>query len=126
MKDMLVINPVPPAPQPTQGRGPAAAGGSINPPAGDEGGKNVPGLPPMEVPEMDLSKVVESLNDYLQSVKRDILFSVNDATGRTVITVLDSESKEVIREIPPESVQALAAHLHDQGMLDSFGVTEEA
>jgi flagellar protein FlaG len=124
MKDMLVISPLPPASQPGPAL-PPARGGSAAPPQEGQSGKQVPEVPVMEMPEMDLSKVVEALNDHLQSVKRDILFSVNDTTGRTVITVLDSESKEVIREIPPESVQALAEHLHDQGMLDSVGLAEK-
>ncbi|OOG22903.1 flagellar biosynthesis protein FlaG [Thioalkalivibrio denitrificans] len=124
MKDMLVISPLPPAQQPGPAA-PAARGGSVAPPQEGQGGKQVPEVPAAEPPEIDLSKVVEALNDHLQSVKRDILFSVNDTTGRTVITVLDSESKEVIREIPPESVRALAEYLHDQGMLDSVGVTEK-
>jgi flagellar protein FlaG len=124
MKDVLVINPLPPAPPPGHAA-PAARGGSAAPPSDAQGGKPVPELKPAELPELDLSRVVQSLNDYLQSIKRDILFSVNQVTGRTVITVLDAESKEVIREIPPESVQALAEHLQDQGGFDSFGLAEK-
>lgn len=116
----------PPRPNAAQPAAPAAEGGTIRPSPGAEPGKDLPVRQPPEAPDPDLSGVVESLNDYLQSVRRDLRFSVDDATGRTVITVLHSDSKEVIREIPPESVQALAAYLRSEGFLDSFGVAEEA
>lgn len=133
MKDML-INPMPQAsvPAPAPARKPEAAatavatGGKTEPAPAAEAGKDLPVPSTPEMPELDLSGVVESLNDYMQSVRRDLRFSVDDFSGRTVITVLDSESQEVIRQIPPESVQALAEYLRDQGGLDSFGVAEKA
>ncbi len=129
MKDML-INPMPqasvPAPAPVRKPDTAAAGGKTEPPPAAVAGKDLPAPSAPEMPELDLSGVVESLNDYMQSVRRDLRFSVDDFSGRTVITVLDSESQEVIRQIPPESVQALAEYLRDQGGLDSFGVAEKA
>ncbi|WP_155999666.1 flagellar protein FlaG [Thioalkalivibrio sulfidiphilus] len=137
MKDML-INPMPQAsvPAPAPARKPeaaaqavaqaVAAGGKTEPPPAAAAGKDLPVPSAPEMPELDLSGVVESLNDYMQSVRRDLRFSVDDFSGRTVITVLDSESQEVIRQIPPESVQALAEYLRDQGGLDSFGVAEKA
>lgn len=54
--------------------------------------------------EKCLDEVVEQLNDYVQQIQRDLSFSVDEASGKTVVTVLDSGTKEVIRQIPSEEV----------------------
>jgi len=93
-----------------------------------EGGKTLPSsaLPGQDVSREDLAGVVESLNSYLQSVQRELRFSVDDVSGRTIITVMDRENQEVIRQIPPESMRTLADTLREDGGLDSFGVAEKA
>ena len=101
-------------------------GGRVEPQVRPEGGKELPSSQAPELPQQDLSGVVESLNSYLQTVQRDLQFSVDDASGRTVITVMDRENKEVIRQIPPESVLALADTLREGGELGSFGIAEKA
>lgn len=80
----------------------------------------------LRVEQQDLSGVVESLNDYLQSVERNLLFSVDENSGRTVITVMDRQTEEVIRQIPPETAVALAEYLRDEGGLESMGIVERA
>jgi flagellar protein FlaG len=50
---------------------------------------------------------VVKLNDYMQQEKRSLQFSVDAASGRTVITVTDVETKQVIRQIPPERILAI-------------------
>jgi flagellar protein FlaG len=66
----------------------------------------------------DVSKAVQKINDFVKVVRRDLEFSVDEATGRTVITVKDSETDEVIRQIPPEEVLSIAENLEDvQGLL---------
>ena len=52
----------------------------------------------------DLEAVVEKLNLASQSIGRDLHFEVNLDSGRSVILVMDRETGEVIREIPPEKV----------------------
>ena len=61
-----------------------------------------------------LSKAVDELSLHAQSISRDLEFSVDEELGRTVITVYDSKTEEVIRQIPSEEVIALARHLSDQ------------
>ncbi|WP_231364692.1 flagellar protein FlaG [Thioalkalivibrio sp. ALRh] len=82
------------------------------------------GLDPSESEGME--QVVESINAYLQSSKRALEFSVDDSSGRTVITVKDAEQDEVIRQIPPEAVVALIRHFQEQRGLDGTGVEEQA
>lgn len=103
-----------------------ASSGRVEPPMPVAGGNALPRREADEVQQRNLSSVVESLNDYAQSVKRDLQFSVDETSGRTVITVKDSETEEIIRQIPPESAVALASHLGSEGRLASFGLIEKA
>lgn len=105
---------------------PRASSGRVEPPVQVAGGRELPRREIAEVQEKDLSDVVRSLNDYAQSVKRDLHFSIDQASGRTVITVRDSDSEDVIRQIPPESALALASYLSSEGRLASFGLIEKA
>jgi flagellar protein FlaG len=75
--------------------------------------------------DQSVEQTVEQINDYFQSMGRDLNFKVDDESGRTIITVLDSETKEVIRQIPPEEVLQLAMHLQDLGGFDSTGLAEK-
>jgi len=59
----------------------------------------------------ELEKAVTQLNDIVQSVRRELHFSIDDNSGRTVITVLDQDTDEVIRQIPSEQVLSLAENI---------------
>ncbi len=62
-----------------------------------------------------LSAAVSKLNDYVQTVQRNLSFSVDKDTGKTVIKVLDSQTNEVIRQLPPDETLRLAAWLDKEG-----------
>ena len=51
---------------------------------------------------------VVQLNDYVQSIQRNLEFRVDEATNRTVVSVIDRDSQEVIRQIPSEVILKLA------------------
>ena len=61
-----------------------------------------------------VEQAVAKLNDYVQSLQRDLRFSVDDELGRAVVTVIDRQSQEVIRQIPNETALRLARNLNDQ------------
>jgi flagellar protein FlaG len=61
----------------------------------------------------ELSQAVSKLNDYVQNIKRTLSFSIAESTGRTIIQVYDSETDELIRQIPPEQTIQLAEKLDD-------------
>ena len=65
----------------------------------------------VELSQEALEKVVSQLNAYIQNTQRDVDFSVDDSTGRVVVRVIDSESEEVIRQIPSEEMLAISRHL---------------
>lgn len=58
-----------------------------------------------------VTQAVEKINEFIQVVQRDLRFSVDEATGRTVITVLDAETQEIIRQIPPEEALSIVENI---------------
>ena len=70
-----------------------------------------------------LEESVSQLNELVKSVQRDLQFSIDDYSGRTVITVLDSKTAEIIRQIPSDEVLALARNIQSmKGVLFSAEV----
>ncbi|MEN8259178.1 MAG: flagellar protein FlaG [Pseudomonadota bacterium] len=74
--------------------------------------------------EDSLSGVVKNLNDLVQVVHHELKFSLDDEADRMVVQVIDSETDEVIRQIPSDEILALVKHLAEsrQGGL----LTEQA
>jgi flagellar protein FlaG len=62
----------------------------------------------------NLQGAVSQINDYVQNLQRSLLFTVDEASGKDVVTVLDSETEEVIRQYPSEEVLAIARRLAEQ------------
>jgi flagellar protein FlaG len=58
-----------------------------------------------------VESVVSQISDFVQNFQRDLQFSVDKDSGRIVVKVLDSETKEVIRTIPPEETLRMAERL---------------
>jgi len=59
----------------------------------------------------DLDEVVKSLNSQVQNVQRNLQFSVDKATGKQVVTVTDSITDDVIRQLPSEEALELAKRM---------------
>ncbi len=66
----------------------------------------------------DIKQAVQDLNNYAQSLQRDLHFTIDEDSGETVVRVLDHTSGEVIRQIPSEELLAIARSLENaQGLL---------
>ena len=65
----------------------------------------------------DLDKVMESLNKYSGLGNFSIRFATDDQTGSLVVSVVDRETGEVLRQIPPDEILSLRSHL--QTVLES-------
>ncbi|WP_282338197.1 flagellar protein FlaG [Pseudomonas sp. PS02288] len=59
----------------------------------------------------ELDSAVASMQNYAQSIKRNLDFHLDDSSGRVVVQVVASDSGEVIRQIPSEEALELAANL---------------
>ncbi len=67
-----------------------------------------------------LDDAVTKLNDYVQTVQRDLQFEVNNDLGQTIVRVVDQETQEVIRQIPDEVALRLAENLQQDEPLTLF------
>jgi len=78
-------------------------------------GKGVPSQVSTPENKDEIAKAVEQLSSHVQTLNRDLQFSVEEelGMGRTVVKVLDSETKEVIRQIPSEEVIKIAKQLKE-------------
>lgn len=54
--------------------------------------------------ELDVVDAVQRVQDYVQTIERDLHFSIDEDSGRTIIKVIDPATDEVVRQIPPEEL----------------------
>lgn len=93
-----------------QNRGGQLTASSGNP--ASTGGQALPvQRSPQPVPQIDISQAVQQLDAFVQNGQRSLRFRVDATTGRTVITVVNENTQEVIRQIPPAEKLALARNL---------------
>lgn len=70
------------------------------------------------VSEQDkLKMAVQEIEKFVQSVKRNLEFSIDEPSGKVVVKVIASDSGEVVRQIPNEEVLKLANSLNDASSL---------
>jgi len=59
-------------------------------------------LPEVAVEKPDLEQLAQELNTASRSIGRDLRFQVDMERGNAVLQVIDSETGEIIRQIPQE------------------------
>jgi len=64
-------------------------------------------------PLVDPKKFAEDLKKLTDQTSVDIMFTVNEDSGDTIIKLVDKETKEVIKQIPPEYVVKLRENLKE-------------
>lgn len=65
-------------------------------------------------PQVDLTElknVVETINQFISNTQRSLNFSLESDTNKTIIKVVNTETDEVVRQIPSEEAIALAKAL---------------
>lgn len=60
-----------------------------------------------------VEQAVTSIQTFVQNIRRDLNFSLDDSSGRVVVKVTDSSSGEVIRQLPSEEALRLAESLEE-------------
>lgn len=58
-----------------------------------------------------VAQAAQQVRDFLQITRRDLEFSVDKESGRTIIRVLNAATGELVRQIPPDEVLAIAKRL---------------
>ncbi len=66
-----------------------------------------------------LEKMMEHLDEFVSSINKGLAFKLDEDTGRSIITVYEKRSGQVIRQIPEEEVLELAKQLsgHASGLV---------
>lgn len=81
----------------------------------------LPGQAVQAVEKIDIGTVkqaADQINALAQQFNRNLQFTVDDDTGINVVQVIDTETEEVIRQIPTEEILAIAKALDKlQGLL---------
>lgn len=74
--------------------------------------------PPKRVidPEQ-VSEAARRVEELFKTVRRNLEFRQDASSGRMIVSVVDAESGEVIRQIPPEQMVRMAAHLEQMNGL---------
>ena len=63
------------------------------------------------ISEKMFSGIIKEANKAIRIVNRELEFSVHEKTKDIIVRVIDAETKEVIREIPPEKILDLVANI---------------
>ena len=69
-----------------------------------------------------VKEAVQKLNDYVQTVQRSLQFDFDEQAGKSIITVVDRDTREVIRQIPDELAIKMARNLNDDEPVSLFTV----
>ncbi|MDN4500883.1 flagellar protein FlaG [Alteromonadaceae bacterium BrNp21-10] len=71
------------------------------------------GLKADTVARAEIETAVSDMNDFVQSQSRNLNFSIDEASKRSVVKVTDVETGDVIRQLPSDEVLKLAARIQD-------------
>lgn len=61
----------------------------------------------------NLQEAIERLNDQMERTRRNLNFRVDETVDRTVVTVRNTSTGEVVRQIPSDSMLKLAHTIED-------------
>ena len=79
-----------------------AAAEKVQPPVADRQTQHEP-----------VEQAVLSIKEFVQTIRRDLNFTLDDSTGRVVVKVTDGASGEVISQMPTEEALRLAESLEE-------------
>ena len=74
--------------------------------------KAAPPVPEFE--KLDLDQAMADLQAYVEGLGRSLSFARDESIDRSVITVRDTQTNQVVRQIPSEEVVAVARQLRDE------------
>lgn len=80
---------------------------SANPAAGQQQDVNGQGQDQSRS-TMDIRRAADRANAYFKNAKTHLEFSVGEETGQVVVKIIDRETHQVVRLVPPEMMQRLA------------------
>lgn len=70
--------------------------------------------------EKELEIAVARLNDYVQTVQRDIIFGIDSGGGEPAVTVVDRKSRKLVRQFGGREALEMAKKVEAQEPLNLF------
>lgn len=64
-----------------------------------------------QVSDAFIMKAIDKVNHTFEMQKRSLRFQIHERTNEVIVKVVDSETEEVIREIPPEKLLDMFANM---------------
>ena len=61
----------------------------------------------------EVEVALEEVNAFVQSMQRNLSFSIDEQLGQEIISITDSETQEVIRQIPSEELVVVRKKMDD-------------
>ena len=76
---------------------------------------------PTDIDAAEVKEAVKQLNSQLEHSARSIRFQIDDTTNKIQVFVVDKETGEIVRKIPPEASIRLAANGELSGIFNIQG-----
>lgn len=67
----------------------------------------------IELTKEELTQVVNKSNEYTLGLNAQFEFRIHERTGRTMVRLVNKESGEVLKEIPPQKMLEIVADIWD-------------
>lgn len=67
--------------------------------------------------EQEVKTVVGQLNDVIRAFNTKIKFDIDEKTDQIIVKIIDAETQEVIRQIPPPELLNIAARIEEMSGL---------
>lgn len=67
----------------------------------------------VEFEPSDIDKAVEELQAYVDGLARELSFHRDESIGRSIITVRDANTNQLVRQIPAEEVVEIARQIKE-------------
>lgn len=79
--------------------------------AGEEEKQSASDLPSAKISSEDVENIVQDVQEYLSELNINLDFQISDKTKDVIVKVMNAESGEMIRQIPPEDLVKLREKL---------------
>ena len=66
---------------------------------------------PIQIDRATAEKIAEAIKHFVSSMDVKLNFQIHDDTGTIMVRVINEETGEVVREIPPSQILDLAARI---------------
>ena len=66
------------------------------------------GITKKAVDTAEVTQAASKVNEFVKQIGRSLEFSVHESSGRVIITVRESETGKIVRQIPPEELLVIA------------------